>query len=50
LNDEAFIDILNAIEKILTGLDKFIDTIGGLGGVLTSLGAIVTKVFHNQMA
>ena len=50
LNDEAFIDILNSIEKILTGFDKLIDSIGGLGGVLSTLGAIVTKVFHNQMA
>ena len=50
LKDEVFIDILNAIEKILTGLDKFIDNIGGLGGVLTSLGAIITKVFSNQLA
>lgn len=50
LNDETFIDILDSIEKILTGVDKLIDSVGGLGGVLTSIGAIATKVFHNQMA
>ena len=50
LNDEAFIDVLNIIEKILTGLDKFIDSIGGAKGVMTSLGAIITKVFSNQLS
>lgn len=50
LNDEAFIDILNNIEKILTGVDKLIDSVGGLRGVLASIGAIATKAFHKQMA
>lgn len=50
LKDEFFIDILNNIEKIITGIDKFIDSIGGLQGVLTGLGAIATKVFSSQIS
>lgn len=50
INDEAFIDLLDAFEDILSSIDRFIQSIGGLKGVLTSLGAIVTKVFHDQLA
>ena len=50
LKDEFFINTLNNIEKIITGIDKFIDSIGGLQGVLTGLGAIATKVFSSQIS
>lgn len=50
LKDEFFIDTLNNIEKIITGIDKFIDRIGGLQGVLTGLGAVATKVFSGQIS
>jgi len=50
LNDEAFIDLLNIIEKLLNGIKTFIDSVGGLEGVLVSLGAVITKVFHNQLS
>ena len=50
IDDKSFIDILNIIEKIITYFDNLIDTVGGLSGVLTALGAILTKVFSNQLA
>ena len=50
LNDEAFIDVLNAIEKILTYVDNLIDGLGGLGGVLTTIGVLLTRTFSSQIA
>ena len=50
LNDKFFIGFTNAIGGILEGLDKFIDTIGGLPGVLGVLGTIATTVFKDQIA
>ena len=50
VDDESFIDVLNTIEKIITYFDNLIDTVGGLSGVLTTLGVILTKVFSNQLA
>ena len=49
IKDEAFINMLDNIEKVLRGIDKLIDSIGGLNGVIGALGAIGTKVFHDQM-
>lgn len=49
IKDEAFINMLDNIEKVLRGIDKLIDSIGGLNGVIAALGAIGTKVFHDQM-
>ena len=50
LDDEAFIDVLNIIEKILTYIDNLIDGLGGLGGVLTTVGALLTRAFSSQIA
>ena len=50
INDEFFIDLLNSFEKILTFVDKFIDSIGGLKGVLLALGTVVTRVFQDKIA
>ena len=50
INDEFFIDLLNGVEKVITFVDHLIDNLGGLKGVLTAIGAIVTKVFANQIS
>ena len=50
LDDEAFIDILNVIEDIIKGFDILIDSVGGLGGALTTVGAILTRVFSAQIS
>ena len=50
INDDFFIDLLNNIEKILEFISTIIDRVGGLRGVLLSLGTIVTKVFSQQIS
>ena len=50
LNDEFFIDVLNSIADIIEGVDNLIDRFGGLRGTLTLVGALLTKVFSNQIA
>ena len=50
IDDEAFIDILNAVEKIIKGFDTLIDAAGGLKGVLLVLGTVLGSVFSKQLA
>jgi TP901 family phage tail tape measure protein len=50
ISDEFFIDLLNIIEKIVTGIDWFIDSLGGLEGTLAAIGALLTKVFADKIA
>ena len=50
INDEGFINILNSLEKILSFVDMLIDSLGGLSGVLSTVGVILTKVFADQMS
>lgn len=49
IDDKFFISILNGIADVLKGVDKLIDSIGGLKGVLTTIGAIATQVFGKQL-
>lgn len=49
LDDKVFIKLLNWLEKTLSFLDKFIDNIGGLKGVLLTLGSVLTSVFSAQI-
>ena len=50
INDEFFIDVLNAVEKIIGFVDNLIDRLGGLKGVLFSIGTILTKIFSDKIA
>ena len=50
IKDDAFIDMLNNVENIITGVDKLIESVGGLNGVLSALGVVATRVFHEQMS
>jgi hypothetical protein len=45
IDDEFFIDLTNALEKVLVGVKKLMDSMGGLPGVLTLVGSIATNVF-----
>jgi hypothetical protein len=45
LDDDFFIQLSNGFATVLNGLDKLIDNMGGLKGVLLAIGAIVTTVF-----
>ena len=49
IDDEGFIKVLNVIEKIITGIDWFIDSLGGLEGVLAAVGALLTKVLQIRL-
>jgi hypothetical protein len=45
LNDEFFIDLTNGFANLIDGVKTFIDALGGVKGVLLTLGSIVTGVF-----
>ena len=49
-DDKAFITILKSIEGTLNYVNNLIDALGGLGGVLTTIGALLTKVFSAQIS
>jgi hypothetical protein len=50
IDEDFFIGVLNAFEGILSYVDKTIDSLGGLKGVLSTIGVLMTKVFSDQMA
>ena len=50
LDSDAFKNLLDGIAAAINGLDSFIDSIGGLPGVLALIGSIGTKVFREQLA
>ena len=50
LNDEAFIDIMDFFSDFLGVIDKAIDGLGGLPGVLTLVGTALMKAFSPQIA
>lgn len=50
INDDFFIDFNNGLADVLGGIEKFIDTIGGMSGLLLQLGTIVSNVFSKQIA
>lgn len=50
INDQFFIEFNNGISTLLEGVNGFIKGMGGVKGLLLSLGAIVTRVFSKQIA
>lgn len=50
INDESFIKITHLFADFLTLIDKVIDSLGGLKGVLLLIGSIATKVFASEMS
>ena len=50
LDDDAFIKLLNTFSKIIDSVDYFIDRLGGLKGVMSSLGVVLTSVFSKQLS
>lgn len=50
INDESFIDLLNIIEKVVSGVENLVDSIGGFGSVVSGLGIIFMKVFQSQIS
>lgn len=49
IDDKFFITILNGVEKIITFVDDLIRSLGGLPGLLSTIGAIVFKIFGPQI-
>lgn len=49
INDKAFIQINNAISTVIDSIGNMIDALGGLDGLLLSIGTVVTKVFSQQI-
>jgi hypothetical protein len=37
--------MLNSLEKVISYVDNLIDTMGGLKGLLPTLGVLLTKMF-----
>lgn len=50
LKDDFFIDITNVFADLISGLDWFIDSVGGLGPVLSGLAALIFRIFGPQIA
>ena len=50
LDDKFFIGFLNGLSSVLDGVDRFIDRIGGLKTVISSLGALATQIFAKDIA
>ena len=50
LNDEFFIKLTNLGADVLDFTKEFIDSMGGVQGLLLTIGTIATKVFSQQIA
>ena len=50
LNDEFFIDLTNSAANFLSILQDIIDGMGGMKGILSAVGVVITKVASNQVA
>lgn len=49
INEDFFIDLDNWLSKMLDGIGDFIDGIGGIKGVLLTVGAIATSLLSKQV-
>lgn len=49
LKDDFFIGLLNSLEKIIVTIESVIDSFGGLGGILGSIGGLLMTTFANKM-
>lgn len=49
INDEAWIDLTNTFADFLNLIERIVDSVGGLKGVLLGLGAIVAKHFGERI-
>ena len=50
MDEDFFIGTLDTIESVVSGIDKMIDSLGGLKGVLSVVGVLMTKTFSQQIA
>lgn len=50
INDDGFIKILNTIEKLISGIDEFVQRLGGTKGIIIGLGAAITSLANPAIA
>ena len=50
IDDEAFIDVINALEKVVSAVDMIAESLGGFKGILLTTGALFTRVFQKQIS
>ena len=50
IDDKFFIDLNKGLASIIESLDRFIDKIGGLKGLLITLAPLATSIFKDNMA
>lgn len=50
MDEDFFITALNGVEKLLNAVEGLIDGLGGLPGILLTLGSIATNVFGDEIA
>ena len=49
LDDDFFISFLDGFANVIDGVSGLIDAFGGLQGVLFTVGAIASQLFHNEI-
>lgn len=49
ISDKFFIGFNDGLATALSGIDRFVDALGGIPGTLGLIGSIVTKVFSSQI-
>jgi hypothetical protein len=49
IDEEFFIGINDGIETVITSVTSLVDAIGGIEGVLLTVGAVATSVFKKQI-
>lgn len=50
INPEFFIDVDNLLTPVLSGVGDFVDTIGGMQGVLALTASLVNRLFGDKIA
>jgi hypothetical protein len=45
VDEKFFIGLLNGLEKVLKTVDMLMDSMGGLKGVLSTIGVLLTRTF-----
>ena len=50
VDDKAMVKILDVAEKFVTTLSGIVDGFGGLGGIITSVGSLLTRYFSADIA
>ena len=49
LDDDFFIAFLDGFANVIDGINGTIDAFGGLKGILLTIGAIASRLFHDEM-